>query len=106
MFIHVYGMVVVCYIDAVIVVDEEKFVAMGKIVDLPTIHGVAIPENHLCLVLSWAAENYPAPCLLGWMDLDENQLLHKKHVLCFSKNNAKGIFQEGQQKFSFTIKLD
>ena len=58
MFRNAHGTVVVCYIDAVIVVDEEKFVVMGKIVDLLTIHGLAIPENHLCLVLSHAAENY------------------------------------------------
>ena len=49
------------------------------------------------LFFSWAAENYPAPCLLGRMDLDENQLLHK---------NVFYAFPEGQQKLSFTIKLD
>ena len=49
MFITAHGTVIVCYIDAVIVVDEEKFVAMGKIVDLPTIHGVAIPETIFAL---------------------------------------------------------
>ena len=96
MFINAHGTVVVCYIDAVIVVDEEKFVAMGKIVDLPTIHGVEIPENHLCLVLSWAAENYPAPCPLGRMDLDENQLLHKDMFYAFSKTMLKRFFKDSK----------
>ena len=99
MFINAHGTVVVCYIDAVIVVDEEKFVAMGKIVDLPTIHGVAIPENHLCLVLSWAAENYPAPCPLGQMDLDENQLLHKNMFYAFPKTMLKRFFKKDSKYF-------
>jgi hypothetical protein len=58
-------------------VEKEKIVGMGKIVDLPTIHGVAVPDNHRCLVLSWAAENHPAPYPLGRHDLDENRFLHK-----------------------------
>ena len=99
MFINTHGTVVVCYIDAVIVVDEEKFVAMGKIVDLPTIHRVAILENHLCLVLSWAAENYPAPCPLGRMDLDENQLFHKNRFYAFPKTMLKRFFKKDSKYF-------
>ena len=72
---------------------------MGKIVDLPTIHGVPIPENNLCLVLSWAAENHPAPCLLGRKDLDENQLLHKNMLYAFPKTMLKRFIKKDSKYF-------
>lgn len=69
--------------------DQEKFVAMGKIVDFFTVHGFPVPENHRCLVLSWVAEKYPAPCPLGRQDLDEIAFCIKIFFLCHSKLDAK-----------------
>ena len=84
-------------------VDDKKFVGMGKIIDLPTIHGVPVPHNHLCLVLSWAAENYPAPCPMGRTDLVENQFLHKNMFYAFPKTMLRRFFKEDSKYFLLSL---
>ena len=36
-----------------------------------------MPDNHHCVVLTWAPENHLAPCPIGRQDLEENLFLHK-----------------------------
>ena len=58
--------------DAVLVVDDNNVVGVGKMLPLTSLHGYAIPETHKCILVTWTQENYPAPYPLGRKDLQEN----------------------------------
>ena len=57
--------------------DKGKIVGVGRSTDFTSIHGVPLPDNRHCVVLTWAPENHPAPCPIGRQDLEENLFLHK-----------------------------
>ena len=77
------------FLDAVVVVDKGKCVAIGKPVPLKSVHGNTFPDTHQCILLTGAQDGYHAPYPCGRMDLKENFFFCQGLVLCCATYHAK-----------------
>ena len=84
-------------LDALVVVDNGKCVAVGKSVPLTSVHGQIVPDTHKCILLTWAQDNYLAPFPCGNRDLKENLYFSKDSFYAVPRTMLRQLIRKNNQ---------